>query len=66
MFQNDPNLIEKLVHSRQDEIMREIQDINRYKFLDSPVPATHRSRKFRAWVVVGLLTALIWLFNLII
>lgn len=66
MFQNNPNLIEKLVHSRQDEIMREIQHINRYKFLDSSPPSTHRSRKFKAWVVVGLLTALMWLFNVII
>lgn len=65
MFPNNPLIVEKLVKTKQEEIMREIQGINQHEFRDNYEPAIKPKVKYKMWVVIGLLIALAWLFSLL-
>ena len=65
MFPNHPSYIEKLVRTKEAEIMREIQNGSsqdlqeRYYFQPQP------KRGYKVRVLVGLLVILGWLYSLI-
>jgi hypothetical protein len=58
MYPDNPNLLEKSVWSKVDEIQREVQNANKY--------AGQPSSKSNLLITTGLLIALAWIFSVIL
>ncbi|HJS17523.1 MAG TPA: hypothetical protein VJ785_02155 [Anaerolineales bacterium] len=65
MFSNHPSYIEKLVRTKEDEIMREIQNGNSQDLQDGYDFQAEPKRGYKVRVLVGLLVMLGWLYSLI-
>lgn len=62
MFPNNPLFIEKLVQTKQDDILRELPDRRAHELQETErFPVRLRARA-RIWVPVGMLLALTWWF----
>ena len=65
MFPNNPSFMEKLVQTTQEEIVREIQDVNEYEFPHFRAFHIKSNGGYKMWILVGLLVALACLFSTI-
>lgn len=66
MFPNNPYYVEKLVQTKQEEIMREVQGIHAHPFRDIHESPIKSKVKYKMWVLVSALIVLAWLFIVII
>jgi hypothetical protein len=62
MFSNNPLYIEKLVQTKQADILRELPSHRVDEFLDTDGSSSKQNVIPRIWVPVGLFVALAWLF----
>jgi hypothetical protein len=65
MFPNHPSYVEKLVRTKEAEIMREIQNGNRRDLQEQYDFHPEPKRGYKVRVLVGLLVMLGWLYSLI-
>jgi hypothetical protein len=60
MFPNNPLFVDKLLQTKQDDIMRELPDPTTYDFKEANRFPVKLKRKGRILVPVGVLLALAW------
>lgn len=65
MFPNNPNIIEKLVQLKQEEIEREVRGFNEQQVWNSNDPGKRSSTSSQMVRVVGVLAALAGLISLL-
>lgn len=65
MFPNNPLFIEKLVQTRQDDILRELSDRHAYELQETERFPVRLRAKARVLVPVGMLLALAWWFTVL-
>ena len=63
MFPNNPLYVEKLVYTKQEDILRQLpnQPVDAFRDLDQ-LPIQSKARR-TIWIPVSLLIALAWLFS---
>lgn len=65
MFPNNPSYIEKLVQTKQDDILRELPDYTDYEMQANERFPIKLRIKPKIWVPIGLILAVAWLINVI-
>ncbi|HSL46823.1 MAG TPA: hypothetical protein VK897_25525 [Anaerolineales bacterium] len=63
MFSNNPLYVEKLVQTKQDDILRELPYHRPDEFLDNGRFSLKQKVRTKIWVPVSLLVALVGLFT---
>jgi hypothetical protein len=66
MFSNNPLFIEKLVQTRQEDILRELPDPSIYEFQKTNRFSPQLRANARIWMPIGVLLALVWWIHVLI
>ena len=66
MFPNNPLFVEKLVQTKQDDILRELPDRHAYEFQETDRFPVRLRAKAKIWAPAGVLLVLAWWFSVII
>lgn len=66
MFPNNPSFVDKLLQTKQDDILRDLPDPATYGFQETDKFASRLMAKARVWVPIGILAVLAWWLSTII
>jgi hypothetical protein len=66
MFPNNPSFVDKLLQTKQDDILRELPDPATYDFQETDKFPGRLMARAKIWVPIGILLILAWWLSTII